>query len=262
MQFPNIEPTAITLLGFDIQWYGISYALGIFLALIYSKHLARKFRAINQEVFDDILIWLVLGIIIGGRLGYVIFYDFIFYLNNISLILLGIREGGMSFHGGIIGVIFACFFFAKRKKINFFSIMDIIACSAPIGLFLGRIANFINSELWGKETTFFLGIVFPNGGPNPRHATQLYESFLEGIILFIIINLFYKKYYNKPGYASSLFLVLYGIFRAIVELLREPDSHIGFIVEPYLTLGMLLCFPMIIVGLIFLYYLNEKYNKK
>ena len=262
MQFPNIEPTAITLLGFDIQWYGISYALGIFLALIYSKHLARKFKAINQEVFDDILIWLVLGIIIGGRLGYVIFYDFIFYLNNISLILLGIREGGMSFHGGIIGVIFACFFFAKRKKIKFFSIMDIIACSAPIGLFLGRIANFINSELWGKETTFFLGIVFPNGGPNPRHATQLYESFLEGIILFIIINIFYKKHFNKPGYASSLFLVLYGLFRTSVELLREPDSHIGFIIEPYLTLGMLLCLPMIIIGLTSLYYLHAKYNRK
>ena len=140
--------------------------------------------------------------------------------------------------------------------------MDIISCSAPIGLFLGRIANFINSELWGKETTFFLGIIFPNGGPNPRHATQLYESFLEGIILFIIINIFYRKYFNKPGYTSSLFLVLYGLFRTLVELLREPDSHIGFIIEPYLTLGMLLCLPMIIIGLTFLYYLNAKYNRK
>lgn len=262
MQFPNIEPTAITILGIDIQWYGISYALGIFLALLYSKHIARKFGSINQKIFDDILIWLILGIIIGGRLGYVIFYDFIFYLNNISLIVLGIREGGMSFHGGIIGVIFACLLFSRKRKINFFSIMDIIACSAPIGLFLGRIANFINSELWGKETTFFLGIVFPNGGPNPRHATQLYESFLEGIILFIIISMFYKKYFNKPGYASSLFLVLYGLFRTLVEILREPDSHLGYIIEPYLTLGMLLCFPMIIIGLTFLFYLNAKYNRK
>ena len=262
MQFPNIDPTAFTIFGIDIQWYGISYALGIFLALLYSKNLARKFNSINQEVLDDILIWIALGIIIGGRLGYVIFYDFIFYLNNINLIILGIREGGMSFHGGIIGVIIACLLFSRIKKINFFPVMDIISCSAPIGLFLGRIANFLNSELWGKETTSFLGIIFPNGGPNPRHATQLYESFLEGIILFIIINIFYRKHFNKPGYTSSLFLVLYGLFRALVELLREPDSHIGFIIEPYLTLGMLLCLPMIIIGLTFLYYLNARYNRK
>ncbi|MDA9558513.1 prolipoprotein diacylglyceryl transferase [Alphaproteobacteria bacterium] len=262
MEFPNITPTAFTIFGIDIQWYGISYALGIFLALLYSKNLAKKFNSLNQKILDDILIWIALGIIIGGRLGYAIFYDFVFYLNNINLIILGIREGGMSFHGGIIGVIISCLLFSKVKKINFFSIMDIISCSAPIGLFLGRIANFINSELWGKETTFFLGIIFPNGGPNPRHATQLYESFLEGIILFIIINTFYRKYFNKPGYTCSLFLVLYGLFRTLVELLREPDSHIGFIIEPYLTLGMLLCLPMIIIGLTFLYYLNAKYNRK
>ena len=262
MQFPNIEPTAFNIFGIDIQWYGISYALGIFLALLYSKRLARKFNSIKPETLDDILIWIAIGIIVGGRIGYVFFYDFIFYLNNFSLIILGIREGGMSFHGGIIGVIIACLLFSKIKKINFYSIMDIISCSAPIGLFLGRVANFINSELWGKETTFFLGIIFPNGGPNPRHATQLYESFLEGVILFIIVNIFYKKYFNKPGYTSSLFLIYYGLFRSLVELLREPDLHIGYIIDPYLTLGMLLCLPMIVIGLIFLYFLDEKYNRK
>ena len=262
MHFPNIDPTAFTIFGIQIQWYGISYALGIFLALLYSKRLAKKFNSINYKVLDDILIWIALGIIIGGRLGYVFFYDFIFYFKNISLIILGIREGGMSFHGGIIGVIISSLLFSKIKKVNFFSIMDIISCSAPIGLFLGRTANFVNSELWGKETKFFLGIVFPNGGSNPRHATQLYEAFLEGIVLFIIVNIFYKKHVNKPGYTSSLFLILYGIFRSLAELLREPDAHIGYLIEPYLTLGTLLCTPMIVIGFIFLYTLNAKYNRK
>ena len=262
MYFPDINPTAFSLFGIKIQWYGISYALGIFLALLYSKYLAKKFNSISYKILDDILIWIALGIIIGGRIGYVLFYDFMFYLQNISLIIYGIREGGMSFHGGIMGVIISCLLFSKIKKIKFFAIMDIISCSAPIGLFLGRVANFINSELWGKETTSFLGIIFPNGGPNPRHATQLYEAFLEGIILFIIINIFYKKYFNKPGYTSSLFLILYGLFRSLIELLREPDPHIGYIIEPYLTLGMLLCLPMILIGLLFSYFLNAKYNRK
>ena len=163
MKFPNINPTAFEIFGLEIKWYGISYALGLILALFLCKILSKKYNKFKEKIFDDILIWVALGIILGGRIGYVVFYNFNFYLNNPKYILIGIRDGGMSFHGGIIGVVLACLFFSKLKKISFLYIMDIIACAAPIGLFLGRIANFINSELWGKETNFFLGIIFPNG---------------------------------------------------------------------------------------------------
>ena len=139
--------------------------------------------------------------------------------------------------------------------------MDIIACVAPIGLFLGRIANFINSELWGKETNLFFGIVFPNGGPHPRHPSQLYEAFLDGIILFTVINIIYKNKFNIPGFASCIFLILYGIFRITAELFREPDPHIGYLIQPFFTLGIMLSIPMIIFGLIILYLLYAKYRK-
>ena len=245
MPFPNFDPTAFTFLGIDIKWYGISYAVSLFLALVLSKNLAKKFNIIKHEVFDDILVWAALGMIIGGRLGYVIFYNFVFFLSNPELILFGIREGGMSFHGGLFGVISACFLYTKIKKLKFLSLMDIIACVAPIGLFLGRIANFINSELWGKETNFFLGVIFPNGGPNPRHPTQIYEAALEGIILFFIVNFFYKKKYKTNGFTSGTFLIFYSLFRIIIEFMREPDSHLGYILAPNITMGILLCIPMI-----------------
>ena len=265
MEFPNINPTAFDFFGLEIKWYGISYAVSILLALIFCKILSKKYNKIEQRIFDDILIWVALGIIVGGRIGYVVFYNFYFYLENPKYILIGIRDGGMSFHGGIIGVTLACFLFSKFMKVSFLHIMDIIACAAPIGLFLGRIANFINSELWGKETSFFLGIIFPNGGKNPRHPTQLYEAFLEGIVLFILVNFFYRYKNNLPGYSSGIFLIFYGVFRIFVEFFREPDQHIGYLIDPYITAGIILCLPMIVLGII-LIFLNDKnrrnYKKK
>ena len=262
MKFPNIDPTAFELFGFEIKWYGISYAFSLLLALTLCKILSNKHKLIEQKVFDDILIWVAIGIILGGRLGYVMFYNFNFYFNNPKLILLGIRDGGMSFHGGMIGIIISCLLFAKLKNISFLKIMDIIACAAPIGLFFGRIANFINSELWGKETNFFLGIIFPNGGPNPRHPSQLYEAFLEGIILFILVNLFYKYKNTFPGYSSGVFLIFYGVFRIFIEFFREPDSHIGYVIDPYFTTGIILCMPMIALGILLIVFhdRNRKNN--
>ena len=260
MKFPNINPTAFSLFGFEIKWYGISYAVSLILALIFCKILSEKSSILKVKIFDDILIWVALGIVLGGRIGYVLFYNFYFYINNPKYILIGIRDGGMSFHGGIIGVTLACFFFSKFRQSSFLHIMDIIACAAPIGLFLGRIANFINSELWGKETNFFLGIIFPNGGENARHPTQLYEAFLEGIVLFFLVNFFYRFKKNSPGYTSGIFLIFYGIFRIFVEFFREPDRHIGYLIEPYITTGIILCLPMIILGIV-LIFLNDRNRK-
>ena len=260
MEFPNINPTAFDFFGLEIKWYGISYAVSILLALIFCKNLSKKYNKIEQRIFDDILIWVALGIIVGGRIGYVVFYNFYFYLENPKYILIGIRDGGMSFHGGIIGVTLACFLFSKFMKVSFLYIMDIIACAAPIGLFLGRIANFINSELWGKETSFFLGIIFPNGGKNPRHPTQLYEAFLEGIILFLIVNFLYINKKSIPGYTSGIFLIFYGIFRIFIEFFREPDHHIGYVIEPNITIGIILCLPMVALG-VMLILLNDRIRK-
>ena len=265
MNFPNINPTAFNLFGFEIKWYGISYAASLILALIYCKTLSKKYNIVKEKIFDDILIWVALGIILGGRLGYVVFYNIHYYINNPKYILLGIRDGGMSFHGGIIGVTLACLFYSKLRKVPFLSIMDIIACAAPIGLFLGRISNFINSELWGKETNFFLGVIFPNGGINPRHPTQLYEAFLEGIVLFFIVNFIYINKNAFPGYTSGIFLIFYGIFRIFIEFFREPDHHIGYLIEPYITTGIILCIPMVALGIVLLLFYDrnrKNYQKK
>ncbi len=258
--FPNINPTAFSFFGIDIQWYGIAYATGLFLGLIYAKCIIKNKNTIKANVLDDFILWAALGIIIGGRLGYIIFYDFNFYIKNLPLIILDIRKGGMSFHGGLIGVIFAAFIFCKSKKVGFLKLMDVISCTVPIGLFFGRITNFINSELWGKPTSLPWGVVFPNGGDAPRHPTQIYEACLEGIVLFLILNYFYKNKFSIEGYCASLFLILYGIFRITVEFIREPDNHIGYILGNFLTNGILLSIPMIILGLIVFISVNEKYR--
>ena len=229
ISFPNINPTAFSFFGIDIQWYGIAYAAGLLLGLFYSKKIINNKNTLQKEAFDDLIFWIALGTIIGGRLGYVIFYDLGFYLNNMSLIILDIRKGGMSFHGGLLGVILSTYIFCKRKKLNFLQFMDVIACAAPIGIFFGRITNFINSELWGKPTSLPWGVVFPNGGQTPRHPSQIYEAFLEGLLLFIILNYFYRKKFFITGYCASLFLILYGTFRVFIEFIREPDSHLGYL---------------------------------
>ena len=248
MNFPNIDPTAFEIFGLSIKWYGIAYAVGFLGGYFYAKFLTVKYKKLEAKVFEDIIVWAALGAIVGGRLGYALFYNYDFYINNISLILLDIRRGGMSFHGGLLGVIFFCLIFSLTKRIKFLPVMDIIACCVPIGLFFGRLANFVNGELWGKLTDMPWGIVFPNGGSFPRHPSQIYEAFLEGILLFIILSYIYSRMKDVSGFTATSFLILYGFFRTLVEFFREPDPHIGYIKGDLLSMGILLSLPMIIIG--------------
>jgi len=264
----NFDPVLIDLGIFQIRWYSIAYIAGIILGWIYAikiiKEMASKhnFTPIKQADFDDLIIYLIIGIILGGRLGYVIFYNFEYYSKNLFEILK-LWEGGMSFHGGLLGVIIATIIFSKIKRINFFYFTDIICCVAPIGLFLGRIANFINGELFGKISTLPWAVVFPNGGNISRHPSQIYEAILEGIVLFILINFFAlkKQLLLKAGYVSSLFLICYSIVRIIGENFREPDKHLGYFFN-YFSMGVILSFTTFLTGcfIIFLIKNNEQNN--
>ena len=199
---------------------------------------------------------MIVGIIFGGRLGYVLFYNLKYYSQNFIEILF-IWEGGMSFHGGLIGIIAATYLFGRKHKINKYIFLDLISVSAPIGLFFGRIANFINGELIGKATNGNWGVIYPQIDNVPRHPSQIYECFLEGIILFILLNLIYSKKNYKTGTVSFSFLFFYGVFRFISEIFREPDAHIGYLVGSF-SMGMLLSLLMILLSIIFFYRLNEK----
>ena len=203
----NFDPVAFEFFSFQIRWYSIAYILGIFLGWVYcKKKLIKDTKILN--LFDDLLTYIIIGIIIGGRLGYVLFYNFKYYLENISEILM-IWNGGMSFHGGLIGIIFATFLFSKKHKIDTYIFLDLISLTAPIGIFFGRIANFINSELYGKETDVLWSVKFLAIDNIPRHPSQIYEAVFEGLILFILLNYILKKnIFNKPGVISSLFLIL------------------------------------------------------
>ena len=253
--FPNIDPVILSISDtpLKITWYSLSYVVGILVAWVYIKYLNRlnKPNSLPIKVIDDLITYLILGIVIGGRLGYVLFYDLANSLNN-PLSIIQTWNGGMSFHGGLLGVIIASFIYCKIYKLQFFSIMDLLACATPIGLCLGRIANFINGELYGRITDVSWGVIFP-GQSEPRHPSQIYESFLEGLILFLILFTLYNKVKRFPGTASGLFLILYALFRGLIENYREPDGHIGFIISN-ITMGQLLSAPMIITGLAILYY--------
>ena len=264
----NFDPVFIDLGVFQIRWYSIAYIVGIILGWIYAikiiKEMVRKhnFTMIKKTVFDDLIIYLIIGIVLGGRLGYVIFYNFEYYSRNLFEILK-LWEGGMSFHGGLLGVIIATIIFSKIKRINFFYFTDIICCVAPIGLFLGRIANFINGELFGKISTLPWAVVFPNNGSISRHPSQIYEAILEGIVLFILINFFAlkKQLLLRAGYVSGLFLIFYSIARIIGENFREPDKHLGYFFN-YFSMGVLLSLATFLAGcfIIFLIKNNEQNN--
>ena len=264
----NFDPVLIDLGLFQIRWYSIAYILGIILGWIYAikiiKEMAGKhnFTPIKRADFDDLIIYLVIGIVLGGRFGYVIFYNFEYYSKNLFEILKP-WEGGMSFHGGLLGVIIATIIFSKIKRINFFYFADIICCVAPIGFFLGRIANFINGELFGKISTLPWAVIFPNGGNISRHPSQIYEAILEGIILFILINFFAlkKQLLLKAGYASGLFLIFYSIARIVGESFREPDEHLGYFFN-YFSMGVMLSFITFLAGcfIIFFNRNNEQNN--
>ena len=256
----NFDPVLIDLGFFQVRWYSIAYVFGILLGWMYArkilsrtKNFNNNFKRIINSDFDDLIIYLILGIIIGGRLGYVLFYDFQFYTQNLFEILM-LWKGGMSFHGGLIGVIISTYIYSLNKKINFFNLADVIACVAPIGIFLGRLANFINGELYGKISTLPWAVIFPNDKGVTRHPSQIYEALLEGIVLFILINFLAlrKKFLLKTGLISGFFLIMYSIFRIISENFREPDVHLGYFFN-YFSMGTLLSILTLLVGFIIIY---------
>ena len=260
----NFNPIMIDLGLFQIRWYSIAYILGIVLGWMYAVKIIKKtqnntqdFKLIKRSDFDDLIIYLVLGIVLGGRLGYVIFYNSEYYIQNYLEIFM-IWQGGMSFHGGLIGVIVAIFIFSKNKNASFFRYSDIVACVAPIGLFLGRLANFINGELFGKVSTLPWAVIFPNSGNISRHPSQIYEAILEGVALFILINFlaFRKGLIIKTGYISSFFLIAYSIFRIFSENFREPDQHLGYFFN-YFSMGTLLSFLTLISGFLIIFFIKK-----
>ena len=251
----NFDPIAFNFFSLEIRWYSLSYIFGIIFAWIYCKKILIKDKKI-LELFDDLITYFIIGVILGGRLGYVIFYNLEYYSNNLFEIFM-IWEGGMSFHGGLIGIIIATYIFSKINKINTFSFLDLISMSAPIGIFLGRIANFINSELYGKETDLFWSVKFIKIDEISRHPSQIYEAIFEGIILFLLLNYLFKKYlYRSSGLISALFLIFYSVFRFFIEFTREPDIQIGYVLYN-LTLGQILSFVFLIFGLFLFYKKNE-----
>jgi phosphatidylglycerol:prolipoprotein diacylglycerol transferase len=264
MYIHNLDPIIINFGFLEIRWYSLAYIFGIFLGFYYAKYVIKKswYREnINVQVLDNFLIYLILGIILGGRLGYILFYNFYYYYQN-PLEIFFLWRGGMSFHGGAIGVLIASIIFAKKNNVKILVLTDIVVCATPIGIFLGRIANFINGELYGKKTFSDYGVIFPIIDMEPRHPSQLYEAILEGLILFFLLNIilkFKKKLFN--GELSCYFLIFYSIFRIISELFREPDKHIGYIIFN-ISLGMIISFSLLIFGIIaFKIIKNESFRK-
>lgn len=247
-----IDPVMIEIGPLVIRWYALAYIAGLVLGWLYLRWLVqRPGWQLTPLDLDDLLLYVTLGVVLGGRLGYVLFYRPEFYLSHPGEIL-AVWQGGMSFHGGLIGVFAAMGLFAYRRKIPFFEIADPVAAAAPIGLLFGRIANFINGELFGRTSDVSWAVIFPHGGPDPRHPSQLYESALEGLVLFLILFWFARKI-RKPehrGRIAGLFLIGYGIARSFVELFREPDAHLGFLLGNAVTMGQILSMPMIVIGLV------------
>ena len=247
--YPEIDPVALSLGPIKVHWYGLMYLIG-FLAFWWLGRLrARKdFIVVKPADVGDMMFYGVLGVVLGGRIGYVLFYNFSTFLED-PLLLLRIWQGGMSFHGGFLGVLAAAWLYQRRRNLGFWNIMDFVAPMIPIGLGAGRIGNFINAELWGRVTDLPWAVVYPFVDAEPRHPSQLYEAFLEGLVLFVILWIYASR--PRPMAAvSALFLLGYGIFRFLVEFVREPDGHIGFIAFDWVTMGHLLTLPMIIAGIV------------
>ncbi len=256
LPFPNIDPVIFQLGPLQVHWYGIAYVIGILFAWWYSRKLVSNTRLwgtnklkITPLDLDDFVTWAVIGIILGGRIGYVFFYDFEKFIQQPSHIF-AVWNGGMSFHGGLLGTLVAMIVFARKRGFSAFSLFDIIAASAPIGIMCVRLTNFINAELYGKPTNLPWAFVFPNAGPQPRHASQLYEAMLEGLLMFILLAvLAYRfKKLKQPGFIAGAFILWYAISRILIEFVRVPDAHIGYLAGQWLTMGMILSLPLAIVG--------------
>jgi phosphatidylglycerol:prolipoprotein diacylglycerol transferase len=256
--YPDINPEIIRIGPIAVRWYGLMYLIGFALSYVLVRY---QIRAQAREAgsrgdknllpdIDSLYSYLVIGLLIGARLGYIVFYNLSFYVSNPSE-LFAVWHGGMSFHGGLIGSVAAGFIFCKKFKVDFWNTADLLIVTAPVGLGLGRLGNFINGELYGRVTDVPWAMVFPSGGPLPRHPSQLYEFCLEGVVLFTILWALRRKHY-KPGILTSLFLALYGAFRFIVEFFREPDVQLGYVLG-ILTMGQVLSLSMVLAGLVLLF---------
>ena len=251
MLFPQIDPVAFSLGPLSVRWYGLTYLCSFLAAWLLGKYRARRGGTFSPQEVEDLLTWGFFGVILGGRLGYVLFYNFAYYRVH-PLDIFYLQHGGMSFHGGMLGVIVFMWIAARRRGKTLFETMDFMAPLVPPGLFSGRIGNFINGELWGRVTDSPLGMVFPDAGNLPRHPSQLYQAALEGVLLFIVLWVFSAK--PRPRSAvSALFLIGYGFLRFFVEFFREPDYHLGFVAFNFLSMGQLLCIPMILLGVLLMY---------
>ena len=257
----NLDPVIFSLGLISIRWYSLAYVFGILIGWWYGKKLiSNKSQLLKEKFnlknFDDLITYIVISIIIGGRLGYVVFYNIEYYHSN-PVDIFKIWEGGMSFHGALIGIILGTYIFSIRRKIETLFLLDVIACVSPIGIFFGIIANFINGELVGKVSSVPWGVVFPSLDLAPRHPSQLYEAVLEGLILFVILNIIFLKKKYEIGKCSCLFLIYYGIFRIISEYFREPDIQLGYIYD-LASMGSILSFVMFLSGLAMFYAIKKR----
>ena len=254
--FPAFDPVAFRIGPLAIRWYALAYIAGLLLAVLYARWILRQERffapgrpGMPPEAMDDYMLWAMLGVVLGGRIGYVLFYAPGYFLAHPQDIIK-VWQGGMSFHGGFLGVLVATWAYARRCGVPFLRLMDLAAAATPIGLFLGRIANFINGELWGRPTDVPWAMVFPHAGPQPRHPSQLYEAVLEGIVLFALLHMLVRRgALRRPGLVSGVFALGYGLARFTVEFFREPDRQLGFLHGGWLTMGMLLSLPLMLIGL-------------
>ena len=268
LPFPAIDPVIFEIGPFALRWYALAYIVGIILAWRYMRALVRNDRlwaGLQRPTpvdLDDFVLWGTFGIIIGGRLGYVLFYNPSYYFANPGE-ALAVWTGGMSFHGGFAGTVIAIFLFAWRRGLSVWTLFDLAGCAAPIGLFFGRIANFINAELWGRTTDVPWAVVFPGAGPEPRHPSQIYEAALEGVVLFLVLRLLSHRFklLEKPGFLAGAFAFGYGVGRSIAELYRVPDAHIGYL-SGFLTIGILLSLPMILGGIALMVWAARRSNRE
>jgi len=255
LPFPAIDPVLVSIGPFAIRWYALAYVVGILIGWRYARSLAARGEStLTPILLDDFVTWAVLGIVLGGRIGYILFYDLAQYIEH-PLRIFAVWQGGMSFHGGLLGMIIAMALFARRHHLRFFELTDPVAAATPIGLFLGRLANFINGELYGRPTDVPWAMVFPRDDDHlPRHPSQLYEAGLEGILLFIFLFIAVRRFHvlRKPGIESGLFLLGYGVCRIISEYFRQPDIQLGYLIGGT-TMGQLLSLPMIAFGIAFIW---------
>ncbi|RBP49641.1 prolipoprotein diacylglyceryl transferase [Arenicella xantha] len=257
---PNFDPVAFQLGPLAVHWYGLMYVCGFVSAYLLWLYRIRTYPRYadanwNADRISDLIFYGALGAVIGGRLGYVLFYKPAYYLNNLTEVVF-IQEGGMSFHGGLLGVICALYLFSRKINLPFLQVADFVAPVAPIGLFFGRMGNFINQELWGKTTDLPWGMIFSNGGPLPRHPSMVYEAILEGLLLLAIIWLVARKE-RAFGTLSGLFLIGYSLSRMLVELVRVPDQHLNYLLFDWVTMGQVLSLPMLLLGLFLVFKTNR-----